>query len=53
MDAAARDRLIRLLEATAGNVSQAARVAQRNRTEFYKLLGRHGLDPVCFKEKVK
>lgn len=48
-----REYLVRLLEATAGNVSQAARVAQRNRTEFYKLLGRHGLDPVCFKEKVK
>ncbi len=46
-----RDYLMRLLQATAGNVSQAARVAQRNRTEFYKLLARHGLDPACFKEK--
>ena len=48
-----RDYLVRLLQTTAGNVSQAARVAQRNRTEFYKLLARHGLDPVCFKQKFK
>lgn len=46
-----RDYLVRLLQTTSGNVSQAARVAQRNRTEFYKLLARHGLDPVCFKQK--
>jgi two-component system response regulator GlrR len=48
-----RDYLVRLLQATAGNVSQAARVAQRNRTEFYKLLARHGLDPVNFKQKFR
>src|SRR5574343_585846 len=35
-----RDYLVRLLQTTAGNVSQAARIAQRNRTEFYKLLAR-------------
>lgn len=46
-----RDYLIRLLQMTGGNVSQAARVAQRNRTEFYKLLARHGLDPVSFKQR--
>jgi len=44
-----REYLIRLLQTTAGNVSHAARVARRNRTEFYKLLARHGLDPVDFK----
>ncbi|MFZ2974151.1 MAG: response regulator [Ferribacterium limneticum] len=48
-----RDYLIRLLQNTAGNVSQAARIAQRNRTEFYKLLARHGLDPVNFKQRFK
>ncbi|MDP3538657.1 MAG: response regulator [Azonexus sp.] len=48
-----RNYLIRLLQSTAGNVSQAARVAQRNRTEFYKLLARHGLDPVSFKQKFR
>lgn len=43
------DYLIRLLQTTAGNVTHAARIARRNRTEFYKLLGRHGLDPAAFK----
>jgi two-component system response regulator GlrR len=44
-----RDYLVRLLEATRGNVAKAARVAQRNRTEFYKLLARHEIDPAAFK----
>jgi two-component system response regulator GlrR len=44
-----RDYLVRLMQTTNGNVSQAARIAQRNRTEFYKLLGRHGIDPAAFK----
>ena len=44
-----RDYLTRLLKITAGNVSQAAKLAQRNRTEFYKLLQRHELDPALFK----
>lgn len=48
-----RDYLIRLLQATSGNVSHAARVAQRNRTDFYKLLARHGLDPVSFKGRAR
>jgi len=47
-----RDYLVRLLQATAGNVAHAARVAQRNRTEFYKLLARHGLDPASFKQRL-
>jgi two-component system response regulator GlrR len=44
-----RDYLSQLLQTTSGNVARAARVAQRNRTEFYKLLARHGLDPGSFK----
>lgn len=43
------DYLVRLLRATEGNVTQAARMAQRNRTEFYKLLQRHDLTPSLFK----
>lgn len=43
--------LIQLLRMTNGNVSQAARLARRNRTEFYKLLHRHQLDPSTFKFK--
>lgn len=48
-----REYLIRLLQTTGGNVAHAARVAQRNRTEFYKLLARHGLDPASFKQKFR
>jgi two-component system, NtrC family, response regulator GlrR len=44
-----RDYLIRILRMTAGNVTQAAKLAQRNRTEFYKLLERHRLEPKTFK----
>ena len=44
-----KEYLVRLMQTTSGNVSQAARIAQRNRTEFYKLLGRHGIDPSSFK----
>jgi two-component system response regulator GlrR len=44
-----RDYLIRILRITAGNVTQAARLAQRNRTEFYKLLDRHQLQASMFK----
>ena len=44
-----RDYLVRLLKLTEGNVSEAARVAQRNRSEFYKLLSRHDIDPSDFK----
>jgi two-component system, NtrC family, response regulator GlrR len=44
-----RDYLVQLLKLTAGNVSHAARLAQRNRTDFYALLGRHELEPAAFK----
>jgi two-component system response regulator GlrR len=44
-----RDYLSRLLQITGGNVSQAARLAKRNRTDFYKLLSRHSLVPERFK----
>lgn len=42
--------LRKLLQITKGNVTQAARIAGRNRTEFYKLLSRHELDANDFKE---
>lgn len=44
-----REYLTKLLQTTQGNVTQAARLAKRNRTEFYKLLHRHRLDPAYFK----
>lgn len=45
-----RSYLINLLKATEGNIAQAANLAQRHRTEFYKLLDRHQLTPAMFKE---
>jgi two-component system, NtrC family, response regulator GlrR len=46
-----REYLTQLLKITEGNVTQAARLAKRNRTEFYKLLQRHQLDSKLFKSK--
>ena len=43
------DYLVQLLKMTRGNVSQAARLAKRNRSDFYSLLARHALDPGQFK----
>ena len=48
-----RDYLAQILRITEGNVTQAARLAKRNRTEFYKLLQRHQLDPKLFKTAVR
>jgi len=42
--------LRKLLQITKGNVTHAARMAGRNRTEFYKLLSRHELEANNFKE---
>jgi two-component system response regulator GlrR len=44
-----RDYLVRILKITGGNVTRAARLAGRNRTEFYRLLERHALVPAMFK----
>ena len=44
-----RSYLSQILQITGGNVSQAARLAKRNRTDFYKRLGRHQLTPEDFK----
>lgn len=48
-EAFTRDYLIRLLQITGGNVARSARLAERNRSEFYKLLSRHGVDPAEYK----
>ncbi len=52
--AAARERfereyLVGLLKLTDGNVADAARLAERNRTEFYRLLQKNGLTPGQFR----
>jgi two-component system, NtrC family, response regulator GlrR len=46
-----RGYLSQILQITGGNVSQAARLAKRNRTDFYKLLARHKLVPEDFKQR--
>jgi two-component system response regulator GlrR len=45
-----RDYLTRILKLTKGSVTQAAKLARRNRTEFYKLLQRHGIEAALFKD---
>jgi two-component system response regulator GlrR len=44
-----RDYLVGLLKLTDGQVADAARLADRNRTEFYRLLQKHGLTPGLFR----
>ena len=44
-----REYLVGLLKMTDGNVADAARLADRNRTEFYRLLQKHALTPGQFK----
>ena len=41
--------LVRVMEKSKGSVSEAARLAGLDRTNFRRLLQRHGLDPVTFK----
>jgi two-component system response regulator GlrR len=47
----ARNYLSSNLQATSGNISQAARLAKRNRTDFYKLLARYRVEPNDFKNE--
>ena len=44
------DYLVKVLRLTNGSVAEAALLAQRNRTDFYKLLKRHNIQPERFKE---
>lgn len=46
-----REYLIQILLVTEGNITQAARIADRNRTDFYKLLKRNNLEPSHFKNR--
>jgi two-component system response regulator GlrR len=45
-----RNYLISVLRITNGHVANAARIAGRNRTEFYKLLSQHQIDPADFRQ---
>jgi len=44
-----RNYLVQLLKLTDGNVADAARLAERNRTEFYRLLQKHELSAAQFR----
>ncbi len=46
-----RQYLVQLLHLTDGKVAQAAQIAQRNRTEFYKLLARYEIDLDAFQHE--
>jgi two-component system response regulator GlrR len=43
--------LVKNLQSTSGNVSKSARLAKRNRTDFYKLLSRYRLQPDEYKNE--
>ena len=43
--------LTQLLKVTGGNVADAARMADRGRTDFYRLLQRHDVVPALFKRR--
>ncbi len=47
-----RNYLVQLLKLTDGNVSDAARLAERNRTEFYRLLSKYDLTASQFRGDV-
>lgn len=43
--------LVRVLKKTNGNITLAAKIAERNRTDFYRMLNRHGIKPGDYKPK--
>lgn len=45
-----RNYLVSVLRISGGNVANAARIAGRNRTEFYKLLNQYDLDAASYRE---
>jgi len=45
--------LLSVLRLSQGQVANAARIAGRNRTEFYKLLNQHNINPVDFRPDKK
>jgi two-component system response regulator GlrR len=45
------DYLVKVLRLTSGSVAEAALLAQRNRTDFYKLLKKHNIVPEQFKDE--
>lgn len=48
-----REYLVQLLTATSGNMTLAAELAGRNRSDFHKLVKKHGLDPARYRGVVE
>jgi two-component system, NtrC family, response regulator GlrR len=46
-----RNYLLSVLGITHGHVANAAKIAGRNRTEFYKLLNQYNIEPAAFRDK--
>ena len=46
-----RNYLLSVLRITHGHVANAAKIAGRNRTEFYKLLNQYNIEPAAFRDK--
>jgi two-component system response regulator GlrR len=46
-----RGYLLSVLRITHGHVANAAKIAGRNRTEFYKLLNQYNIEPASFRDK--
>lgn len=46
-----RGYLLSVLRITHGHVANAAKIAGRNRTEFYKLLNQYDIEPAAFRDK--
>jgi two-component system response regulator GlrR len=46
------DYLVDLLQQTGGNVTHVAKLAGRNRSEFYKLLNKHRLEATAFRQLI-
>jgi two-component system, NtrC family, response regulator GlrR len=46
-----RGYLLSVLRITHGHVANAAKIAGRNRTEFYKLLNQYNIEPAAFRDK--
>ncbi len=48
-----RDYVERLLNMAGGNIPEAARMADRNRSDFFKIVKKHGIDPELYRNQIE
>jgi len=48
-----RDYVERLLNMAGGNIPEAARMADRNRSDFFKIVKKHGIDPELYRNQLE